>query len=152
MIPVLRPDLAPMGGMPKPNLLVACNNICGTVLKWYESLARHFDVPLLVLDTPFLTDELTSQAKEYVLDQLVSAGTPKSDILAGVCDSVANRVASMTRRTGLEPDIVFTGGVAHNQGVVNSLAKQLGYPLLVFIEHVITAAFGVAILAREISK
>ena len=69
---VLRPDLAPMGGMPKPNLLVACNNICGTVLKWYESLARHFDVPLLVLDTPFLTDELTPQAKEYVLDQLNS--------------------------------------------------------------------------------
>jgi bcr-type benzoyl-CoA reductase subunit B len=67
---VLRPDLAPYGGMPKPDLLVACNNICGTVLKWYEVLARHFDVPLLVLDTPFLTGDLTSQAKEYVLSQL----------------------------------------------------------------------------------
>ena len=67
---VLRPDLAPLGGMPKPDLLVACNNICGTVLKWYEVLARHFNVPLLVLDTPFLTGELTPQAKEYVLEQL----------------------------------------------------------------------------------
>ncbi len=67
---VLRPDLAPLGGMPKPDLLVACNNICGTVLKWYEVLARHFNVPLLVLDTPFLTDELTPQAKDYVLEQL----------------------------------------------------------------------------------
>ncbi len=90
-------------------------------------------------------------AESEVISQ-VSAGTPKSDILAGVCDSVASRVASMTRRTGLEPDIVFTGGVAHNQGVVNSLAKQLGYPLLVFREPVITAAFGAAILAREICK
>lgn len=69
---VLRPDLAPFGGMPKPDLLVACNNICGTVLKWYETLARHFNVPLLVLDTPFLTDELTPQAKDYVLEQLFS--------------------------------------------------------------------------------
>lgn len=67
---VLRPDLAPLGGMPKPDLLVACNNICGTVLKWYEVLARHFQVPLLVLDTPFLTGELTPQAKDYVLEQL----------------------------------------------------------------------------------
>ncbi|MDQ7094510.1 2-hydroxyacyl-CoA dehydratase family protein [Desulfosporosinus sp. PR] len=67
---VLRPDLAPYGGMPKPDLLVACNNICGTVLKWYEVLARHFAVPLLVLDTPFLTGELTPQAKDYVLSQL----------------------------------------------------------------------------------
>ncbi|AET67365.1 Benzoyl-CoA reductase/2-hydroxyglutaryl-CoA dehydratase subunit, BcrC/BadD/HgdB [Desulfosporosinus orientis DSM 765] len=68
---VLRPDLAPLGGMPKPDLLVACNNICGTVLKWYEVLARHFNVPLFVLDTPFLTDELTPQAKDYVLEQLL---------------------------------------------------------------------------------
>ncbi|SDH70221.1 2-hydroxyacyl-CoA dehydratase subunit D [Desulfosporosinus hippei] len=69
---VLRPDLAPLGGMPKPNLLVACNNICGTVLKWYEVLARHFKVPLLVLDTPFLPHEFTAQAKAYVLEQLIS--------------------------------------------------------------------------------
>lgn len=67
---VLRPDLAPLGGMPKPDLLVACNNICGTVLKWYEVLARHFNVPLLVLDTPYLPGELTPQAKDYVLEQL----------------------------------------------------------------------------------
>jgi len=66
---VLRPDLAPMGGMPKPDLLVACNNICGTVLKWYEALARHFNVPLLVLDTPYLTGEITEQALNYVLEQ-----------------------------------------------------------------------------------
>lgn len=67
---VLRPDLAPFGGMPKPDLLVACNNICGTVLKWYEVLARHFNIPLLVLDTPFLPGEMTPQAKAYVLEQL----------------------------------------------------------------------------------
>ncbi|BAE84104.1 2-hydroxyacyl-CoA dehydratase subunit D [Desulfitobacterium hafniense] len=67
---VLRPDLAPLGGMPKPDLLVACNNICGTVLKWYEVLARHFKVPLLVLDTPYLTGEMTEQARNYVLEQL----------------------------------------------------------------------------------
>ncbi len=72
---VLRPDLAPLGGMPKPDLLVACNNICGTVLKWYEALARHFKVPLLVLDTPFLTAELTPQAKDYVLEQLYAMVT-----------------------------------------------------------------------------
>lgn len=69
---VLRPELAPMGGMPKPDLLVACNNICGTVLKWYEVLARHFNVPLLVLDTPYLTGEITPQVKEYVLEQLTT--------------------------------------------------------------------------------
>ncbi|SFR00916.1 2-hydroxyacyl-CoA dehydratase subunit D [Desulfoscipio geothermicus] len=67
---ILRPDLAPMGGLPKPpDLLVCCNNICGTVLKWYEALARIFQVPLLVLDTPYLPARLTDHTKEYVLAQ-----------------------------------------------------------------------------------
>ena len=26
----------PIGGLPRPDMLVCCNNICGTVLKWYE--------------------------------------------------------------------------------------------------------------------
>jgi len=30
----------PIGGLPKPDMLVCCNNICGTVLKWYEIQAR----------------------------------------------------------------------------------------------------------------
>ncbi len=65
-----RPELAPMQGLPKPDLLVACNNICGTVLKWYEALARKLDVPLLVLDTPYVVDEYTDHARDYVLAQL----------------------------------------------------------------------------------
>ncbi len=69
---ILRPDLAPMQGLPKPDLLVACNNICGTVLKWYEALAHLLKVPLLVLDTPYLPGEQTEHAQQYVLEQLQS--------------------------------------------------------------------------------
>lgn len=67
---ILKPELAPMGGLPRPDLLVACNNICGTVLKWYEALARIFNVPLLVLDTPYQPGELNPGAVDYVLAQL----------------------------------------------------------------------------------
>ncbi|MDA8333702.1 MAG: 2-hydroxyacyl-CoA dehydratase family protein [Peptococcaceae bacterium] len=67
---LLRPDLAPMGGLPKPDLLVACNNICGTVLKWYEALARRLNVPLFMIDTPFVAGELEEHAVAYVSAQL----------------------------------------------------------------------------------
>ncbi len=50
---VLQPKDAPLKGMPRPNLLVCCNNICGTVLKWYEALADLYDIPLFILDVPF---------------------------------------------------------------------------------------------------
>lgn len=38
---------------PKPDFLVCCNNICGTVTKWYEELQRIFNVPLIFIDAPF---------------------------------------------------------------------------------------------------
>jgi len=44
---------SPVGGLARPDFLVCCNNICNTVVKWYENLARHFDVPLFLIDTPF---------------------------------------------------------------------------------------------------
>ena len=57
------------GGLPKPDFLVCCNNICGTVLKWYETLARFFKVPLFIYDTPFIHTEFTEEAKEYLRRQ-----------------------------------------------------------------------------------
>jgi len=54
------------GGLPEPDMLICSNNICGTVLKWYEIQARRFDVPLFIFDTPFVHTEFTGEAREYV--------------------------------------------------------------------------------------
>jgi len=59
----------PIGGLPRPDTLVCCNNICGTVLKWYEIQARYFQVPLFILDIPFCHTEFSDQAKRYVRKQ-----------------------------------------------------------------------------------
>jgi len=63
-------DGGPIGGLPKPDMLVCCNNICGTVLKWYEVQARYFNVPLFILDTPFCHTEFSDEAKKYVVKQI----------------------------------------------------------------------------------
>ena len=60
----------PIGGLPRPDMLVCCNNICGTVLKWYEVQARYFKVPLFILDTPFCHTEFTEEARRYVQGQI----------------------------------------------------------------------------------
>ena len=59
----------PSEGLPKPDMLVCCNNICGTVLKWYEVQARYFNVPLFILDTPFCHTEYTQEIAKYVRSQ-----------------------------------------------------------------------------------
>lgn len=60
----------PIGGLPRPHMLVCCNNICGTVTKWYEVLADHFKVPLVLIDTPYLHDgSLPEHTARYVRAQ-----------------------------------------------------------------------------------
>jgi len=59
----------PIGGLPKPDMLVCCNNICGTVLKWYQVQARHYGVPLFIFDTPFCHTEFSNEARSYVRRQ-----------------------------------------------------------------------------------
>jgi benzoyl-CoA reductase/2-hydroxyglutaryl-CoA dehydratase subunit BcrC/BadD/HgdB len=51
-------------------MLVCCNNICGTVLKWYEIQARYFNCPLFILDTPFCHTGFSAEAKRYVRRQI----------------------------------------------------------------------------------
>jgi benzoyl-CoA reductase/2-hydroxyglutaryl-CoA dehydratase subunit BcrC/BadD/HgdB len=63
-------DGGPIGGLPRPDMLVCCNNICGTVLKWYEIQARFYQVPLFILDTPFCHTEFSDDARHYVRRQI----------------------------------------------------------------------------------
>jgi len=60
----------PIGGLPKPDMLVCCNNICGTVLKWYQVQARYFRAPLFIFDTPFCHTEFSTEARRYVRRQV----------------------------------------------------------------------------------
>ena len=61
----------PIGGLPAPDMLVCCNNICGTVLKWYEVQARYYNVPLFIFDTPFCHTEFSDEARKYVRAQVM---------------------------------------------------------------------------------
>jgi len=62
-------DGAIPGGLPKPDFLLCCNNICGTVTKWYEELSRFWDVPMFLFDTPFIHKSKPEHATEYVKQQ-----------------------------------------------------------------------------------
>lgn len=51
---VLQGDLAdaPLGGMPRPDLLVTTSSRCDVRLKWFEDMAQRLKVPLFTLDRP----------------------------------------------------------------------------------------------------
>jgi benzoyl-CoA reductase/2-hydroxyglutaryl-CoA dehydratase subunit BcrC/BadD/HgdB len=60
----------PIGRLPKPDFLVCGNNICGTVIKWYEIQARAFSVPVFFFDTPFVHNDIDDHTLTYVQNQM----------------------------------------------------------------------------------
>jgi len=61
---------SPLGRIPRPDLVLASNNICGTVQNWFRLVATHFDCPFLFLDTPFSEGPVSESDVAYVRDQL----------------------------------------------------------------------------------
>ena len=57
----------------------------------------------------------------------------------------------MAKRLKIEPDVVFTGGVAKNSGMVNALRENLELEVLVPEEPLLTGAVGAAILGKELT-
>ncbi|MHA1769341.1 MAG: 2-hydroxyacyl-CoA dehydratase subunit D [Candidatus Thorarchaeota archaeon] len=62
----LKPEESPLEGLPRPQALLACNNICGTVLRWYDAISEITGAPVYLLDTPPLGDSQPEHHKEYV--------------------------------------------------------------------------------------
>lgn len=60
----------PVGKLPRPSLLLACTNICQTVLFWFRSLSKELNVPLIIIDTPFRYGEGEKHNIAYVKRQL----------------------------------------------------------------------------------
>jgi len=95
-----------------------------------------------------ISSTCTIFAQQEVSNHL-SNGVALEDVVAGLHDAIASRVARMVQRLKVEPDVVFTGGVAKNIGVVKALQENLKCPVLVPSEPLLSGAIGAALIARE---
>ena len=75
--------------------------------------------------------------------------TPVADIAAGIYYSIVSRLMALCKRVGIEKDVVVTGGVALNKGLINILEQELGFKVLVPDTAQSIAALGAAIIAQE---
>ena len=97
-----------------------------------------------------ISSTCTIFARQEVINRL-SEGVALEDIVAGLHSAIASRVAGMVRRLKVEPDVVFTGGVAKNIGVVRALEENLGCKVLVPEEPLLSGAIGAALLSKELT-
>ena len=95
-----------------------------------------------------ISSTCTVFAESEVISQL-SADTDKRDIINGIHMSVAGRVAGLAHRVGVQDQVVMTGGVAQNSGVVKALEDQLGHKVHTSPLTQYVGALGAALFAYK---
>ena len=95
-----------------------------------------------------ISSTCTVFAESEVISQL-SMGTDKCDIINGIHKSVAGRVAGLAHRIGVRDQVVMTGGVAQNQGVVKALQDELGHEIHTSPLTQYNGALGAALFAFD---
>jgi benzoyl-CoA reductase subunit D len=75
---------------------------------------------------------------------LIHQKTPKPDIARSVMNAVAGRIASVARIVGLEKDVVMVGGMAKNEGFLDSFKKNIEMDVLVPEDPDYMGALGAA--------
>ena len=124
--------------------------------RFLEVIARTIGVPLdefgpLSLEaTDYL--RISSVCTVFARSEVVRAlrkGVPKPDIAAGICEATAERVVTLLKRVGVEPELVISGGIGKNIGVVKRIEARLGMVALIPPEPQLMGALGAALFAKD---
>ena len=99
------------------------------------------------------TLELSSRCSIFCETEVLhylQRGHTKADIAAGVNRAMAERVAALVRRVGLEKEVTMSGGVAKNAAVRAELERMLNVRLIKYdTDSQIVGALGAALMARR---
>jgi predicted CoA-substrate-specific enzyme activase len=96
---------------------------------------------------PALISNMCVVFAETEIIGLLAAGQSLPDVVAGVQNSIATRVAALAGRL-VAPPVCFTGGVALQPGMARALAEALECPVRVAPRPQFTGALGAALSAR----
>jgi predicted CoA-substrate-specific enzyme activase len=123
-----------------------------------DTMSRMLRIPLAELGAESLkatnAETITSTCAVFAESEVVSLvhrdpPVPLANILAGIHESMANRLFGMAQRVGMQSDLVMTGGVSMNIGIIRAMEARLGKPVLVPEDPRIVGALGAAIIAQQ---
>lgn len=124
--------------------------------RFIEVIANVLRVPLENMGTMGLdrTKEISisSTCTVFAESEIISKiaqGVQKTDIINALHTAIVNRVYPMAKNLGIENDVVFTGGVARNIGVIDALGRKLNRDIRVPEYPQMMGALGAAIIAGE---
>ncbi|MFH1676454.1 MAG: acyl-CoA dehydratase activase [bacterium] len=134
------------------------NDRCGSgVGRYLERVADTLEIPLeeigqlaLFSREPHPVPSVCSVLAETEVLNLVTREMKPADILKGVCDSLAERLASQVKQIWVPgKETTLTGGIAKNAGMVASLESTLGVRLNFGHDAEFMGAIGAALLSFD---
>ncbi|HPO16209.1 MAG TPA: acyl-CoA dehydratase activase [Candidatus Hydrogenedentes bacterium] len=124
--------------------------------RFLEVMARTLGLSLedfgpkaLIADTPAKISSTCTVFAESEVISLLAQGETVERILAGLCAAITQRVHSLASRVGMAPEVMMTGGVAKNIGVVKRIEQAIGFTLTIPEEPQIIGALGAALYAKD---
>jgi predicted CoA-substrate-specific enzyme activase len=124
--------------------------------RFLEVMARALELNLedfgklsLMAKKPAKISSMCTVFAESEVISLISKGETRENIIAGIHESIASRMAAMMGRSGVAKPVVMTGGVAKNLGIKNALEKKLNIRIEVPATAQVNGAIGAAILAQR---
>ena len=69
--------------IPEPDFLCVGNNICTTVIKWYENLAWKLNIPFIMFDVPYNTDGYYKKSKITYMKKQVQGIVEQLEEISG---------------------------------------------------------------------
>jgi predicted CoA-substrate-specific enzyme activase len=127
--------------------------------RFIEVIADTLEVPLdqvgdlsLRSESPAKISNICTLWAQQEVAASLAQGIPISDLLAGVHQSLADRICRMVNRLKVEDAVIVTGGGGKNRGLLKALSQQLDREVLVPKEPLITGALGAALLGKEITE
>ncbi|RMG92294.1 MAG: benzoyl-CoA reductase, bzd-type, subunit Q [Candidatus Dadabacteria bacterium] len=108
---------------------------------------RSFDIDQ---EPPGVSNVCVVFAKTEAMARL-KEGWSKNKVIAAYCRAMAERVATLLQRVGVEPDFFVTGGISKNIGVVRRIEEILGVKALPSrYDTQIAGALGAALFAHAL--
>lgn len=122
--------------------------------RFLEMVATIVNVPLAELgclaakaDQSIEINSTCAVFAESEIVSLLARGSQANEVVHGAVQAIARRIKSLAGKLSYQPPVVFTGGVAKNQAVVEALQKHFGCEMLIPEHPQLTGAFGAALLA-----
>ncbi|MFH1287218.1 MAG: acyl-CoA dehydratase activase [bacterium] len=125
--------------------------------KFFEVIAHSLDLKLRDMaklysqsQSPCSVNSTCTVFAETEIISLLSEKHKKKDIVAGLIQTIAKRVANMAKGLRIKQEIAFTGGVAKNKAMRMALEKELDSKFAEFdFDPQLVGALGAALIATS---